>query len=208
MLRLKPALVAVGLVSSSLIVGCGQRDNDVDAAMAEISAVTGASGMGAQLAPVAVIDGKSYKALGRNPWTVTANGQSGNAGMDIEEFRSMIGLRSPTPAGSERSLISVNNSRPNPLIDKSTATKDVGTFAGLRRMVDESLPNPGDDLILPAPYDGFIRCGAGAIERNSHCQLVLKHSGRTFSVSIAPGDINDWKPYVDGFLVLMDKSAA
>lgn len=208
MLRLKPALVAAALVSATLIVGCGQRGNDVEAAMAEISAATGASGVGATLAPVAVIDGKTYKALGRHPWTVTANGQSGNTGMEIEEFRSMIGLRSVTPAGSGRSLISINNSRPNPILDQSTATKDVGTFAGLRRVVDESFPNPGEDLILPAPYYGFIRCGPGAIERNSHCQAILKHAGRRLSVSIAPGDIKEWKPYVDGFLTLIDQAAS
>lgn len=199
------------VVAALLLAACGPSEGDqAKADLSLASALNARTGVGARTAPDAVIDGRTWHALGQNAWSVTPDGKSAVTVVPAAEFRVMIGDETPVPRGHQSSDIIINLSPKGSELSQLnlSSTQSIAPLAGLRRTVDPAYPETsGETLWLPAPYRGVIKCRPRAVEQMAACQVSLERGATSQSFTIAAADLPQWKLRVDGFAALMDRAA-
>jgi len=136
-------------------------------------------------------------------WSAPEGAGAVNAVIELGSFELATGSPSPygQSAAGSRSLvyIHVNTKESDELLVGSK--RAAGQFEGLQRFDWEEYASPLAQLVLPAPFDGHIRCPARDLTRpDGQCSMYLREGGLSHTFNMRAATIKDWRGLADGYL--------
>lgn len=135
-------------------------------------------------------------------WRAPKSAAAVNAVMELGSFELAIGAPSSygQSAIGSRSLVYIHvdtNGSDNLLVGSKRAA---GVFEGLQRFDWEEYASPVAQLVLPASFDGHIRCPVSDLTKtNGHCSMYLREGGLAHSFNMRAGAIKDWSEIAEGY---------